>query len=37
MSEIMGIDDTLYVFSEIFSLKESETKFDKIIERIKAF
>lgn len=33
----MNIDDTLYAFSGIFPSKEPETKFDKVLELIKAF
>lgn len=37
MNEISNIDDTLYAFSELFPPQEPETKFDKIIDLIKAF
>lgn len=37
MNEILNIDDTLYAFSELFPPQEPETKFDKILDLIRAF
>lgn len=37
MNAVSNIDDTLYAFSELFPPQEPETKFDKVLDLIKAF
>lgn len=37
MNQIVNIDDTLFAFSEIFPPQKQETKFDKVLDLIKAF